>query len=516
MSDTTEPTSAVRLTPLDEANRRLLANVRPPAWTNPTPRSRYHLVVIGAGTAGRVSAAAAAGLGATVALIERGLMGGDCLNVGCVPSKALIRAARAWHATSEASAVFGGPTVADGGQFGPAMERMRRLRARLSALDGAPRFSKLGVDVFFGNGAFVSPTEAEVEGTRFSFRRAVIATGARAAVPPIPGLADVDYLTNESVFNLTALPPRVVVLGAGPVGCELAQTFARFGSTVSVVARESRILPRDEPEAAAIVQGAMERDGVRFRLDAEITRVEQSGADCVVWIRRAGRDEAVSGDRLVVALGRAPNIEGLGLERAAVDHDRTGIRVDDHLRTSNSRVYAAGDICSPYQFTHIADAHARIVVENALFASTLHVGYKRASALVVPWCTYTSPELAHVGLTPAAAHERRIPLETIEVPLRDVDRAVLDGAEEGVLRIHVRRGSDRIVGATLVADHAGDLISEITVAMTNRVGLSGIGRTIHPYPTQADVMHKASDAWRRTKLTPRVKGLLGKYFRWIT
>jgi pyruvate/2-oxoglutarate dehydrogenase complex dihydrolipoamide dehydrogenase (E3) component len=515
MSDMAQPpmSDLVRLEPLDDANRLLLAQVRPADWVNPKPRRRYHLVVVGAGTAGLVSAAGAASLGATVALVERGLMGGDCLNVGCVPSKAIIRAARGWQAAAAANTEFGGPRVVGDGDFEAAMARMRRLRARLSPVDGAARFRQLGVDVFFGDARFVGPTTIAVDDDRLSFRRAVIATGARAAIPPIPGLAAVDYLTNETVFNLTSLPRRLLVLGGGPIGCELGQAFARFGSHVTLICREERILEHDEPEAAAIVQTAMARDGVQFRFNAYVTRIGQQDSDRIVWIRRAGRDERLDGDHLLVAAGRAPNVEDLGLETANISHDHSGVRVDDRLRTTNARVFAAGDICSEHRFTHVADAHARIAIRNALVASALHVGYERASALVVPWCTYTSPELAHVGLTPAAAQERGIALDTIVIPLGDVDRAVLDGADDGLLRLHVRQGTDQIAGATLVAEHAGDLISELTLAMTRRIGMAAIGQTIHPYPTQSDVVRKAADTWRRTKLTPRVRRAFGFFFR---
>jgi pyruvate/2-oxoglutarate dehydrogenase complex dihydrolipoamide dehydrogenase (E3) component len=497
----------------DDANRQLLANVRPASWVNPTPKPRYTLVVVGAGTAGLVAAAGAAGLGATVAIVERALMGGDCLNVGCVPSKTMIRAARAWHAASTARAEFGGPDSTGGEDFSAVMTRVRRLRAQLAPIDGAPRFSQLGVDVLFGNARFVSPTALDVDGTRLSFRRALIASGARAAVPPIPGLADTAFLTNESVFNLTSRPETLTVLGAGPVACELAQAFARFGTKVTVVARENRILLNDDADAAAIVQAAMERDGVRFRLDVDITKVERSGTGHVAMTRREGCDEAVGGDALLVALGRAPNVEGLGLDVAGVDWGAAGVRVDDYLRTTNPRVFAAGDVCSIHRFTHVADAQARIVVQNALFASRLHIGYKRASALVVPWCTYTSPELAHVGLTATQARDAGISLDTIDVQMREVDRAILDGEGDGFLRVHLKRGTDRILGATLVAERAGDLVSEITLAMTQGVGFGAMSRTIYPYPTQAEVIRKAANAWQRARLTPRVKKLFTRYFQ---
>lgn len=506
-------TGRVVVEPFDELNRELVANVHPADWVNPAPRPRYHLVVVGAGTAGLVTAAAAAGLGARVALVERHLMGGDCLNVGCVPSKGMIRAARAWHEARRAHEAFGGPAIDDAGSrgdFGTVMRRMRRIRAGLSRIDSAARFRDLGVDVFLGHGRFVSGDTLEVEGARLHFRRAVIATGGRAAVPPIPGLADAGYLTNETIFGLTELPPRLLVLGAGPIGCELAQAFARLGSTVTVVNGDERVLPREDADAARIVEQAMARDGVRFLHGATASRVER-GADGVrVEVERGSTRETVVADRLLVAVGRAPNVEDLGLEAAGVRYERTGVQVDDRLRTSNRRIYAIGDVASRFQFTHAADAQARLVVANALFFG---LGGGKASDLVMSWCTYTSPELAHVGLYEHEAREAGRQVQTITLPLHHVDRAVLDGADDGFLRVHLAAGSDRILGATLVAEHAGEMISELTLAMTAGIGLGKISATIHPYPTQAEVFRKAADAWRRTRLTPRAKRLLAGFFR---
>ena len=506
----TERGEAPRVEPLDQYNRQLIANVHPPGWVNPEPRDRYHLVVIGAGTGGLVTAAIAAGLGARVALVERHLMGGDCLNVGCVPSKAMIGAARAWQAAAEASGQFAGPQVAGTGSFPEVMQRMRRLRAGLSRVDSADRFRGLGVDVFLGEARFTAGDAVRVDGRNLRFRRAVIATGARAAVPPVPGLELAGYLTNETIFSLTQPPEHLVVLGAGPIGCELAQAFARLGVRVTVINREPRILPREDADAARVVEQAMERHGVRFLHGAEAVRVELHGRRRVVGVERDGRTEEVAGDHLLVAVGRAPNVEGLGLEDAGVRHDRTGVLVSDRLRTSNPRIFAVGDICSARKFTHAADAQARLVVGNALFFG---LGGGRVSRLVLPWVTYTSPEVAHVGLGEhealAAGHE----VQTITVPLHDVDRAVLDGREEGFLRVHLRKGSDRILGATLVAEHAGEMIGELTVAMTNGLGLGRVGGAIHPYPTQAEVFRKAADAWRRGRLTPTARKIFAGYFR---
>lgn len=510
-----EPVTAQDAEPLirpdDEHNRRLVENVHPPGWVNPEPTGRYHLLALGAGTAGLVSAIGAAGLGARAALVERHLMGGDCLNVGCVPSKAVIRAARAWHEVRTAAGRFGAPPAdtAGGGTFAAVMERMRRLRADISKVDSAQRFAAAGVDVHLGEARFVAPDAVEVGGKRLAFRRAVIATGGRAAAPPIPGLADAGYLTNETVFELTALPASLAVVGAGPIGCELAQAFARFGTEVTLLDVADQVLIREDRDAAAIVQEALVRDGVRLELGVKITRVEGgSGAPLRVHFERGGEPRAVTAERLLVAGGRKPNVEGLGLDAAGIEVNRSGIVVDDRLRSTNPRVYAAGDVAGRWQFTHAADAMARIVIQNALF-----FGRKKASDLVIPWCTYTSPEIAHVGMYEHDAREKGIEIDTLTLPLDEVDRAKLDGAEEGFLRVHVVKGKDRVVGATLVAEHAGDMLGELCLAVTAGVGLNAISGVIHPYPTQGEVVKKAADAWRRGKLTPLVKTVFGWWFR---
>ena len=499
--------------PLDEHNRRLLGNVHPSDWVNPRPAPVYNLVVIGGGTAGLVSAAGAAGLGAKVALIERHLLGGDCLNVGCVPSKGVIRASRAWQDAREAARRFGAPEVAgrEGsgrGDFAAAMERMRRIRAGISVHDSAQRFQGLGVDVFLGDGRFVAPDVVEVAGERLRFRRAVIATGGRAAIPPVPGLAESGYLTNETIFNLTELPARLAVIGAGPIGCELAQSFARFGSEVTLLDRDSHVLVREDADAAEIVQKALEKDGIRLELGAKLLEVRRQGDGRVVVFEADGDRKEITVHHVLVAAGRAPNIEGLGLEAAGVAYSPKGVQVDDNLRTTNKSVYACGDVASRFQFTHIADAQARIVIQNAFF-----FGRAKASALTVPWCTYTAPEVAHVGMYEQDAKETGIEVDTLTVPLASVDRAILDGADEGFLRLHLEKGKDRILGATLVAEHAGDMIGELCLAITHGIGLSKIASVIHPYPTQGEVVKKAADTWRRGKLTPKVKKAFNWWFR---
>jgi len=434
-------------------------------------------------------------------------MGGDCLNVGCVPSKGIIAAARTWHTARNATAL-GGPRVAGEGDFAAVMERMRKLRAGISPNDSAARFRDLGIDVFLGQGRFVSGNEIEVDGKRLRFRRAVIATGGRAAAPPIPGLDGVDYLTNETVFSLTELPARLGVIGAGPIGCEMSQAFTRLGSAVSLFEMTDHVLPREDPDAAGIVQESMRKDGVDLQLRVKVAEVRQDGDEIIVHFEQDGHRNEMSFDKILVAVGRAPNVEGLGLDEAGVQYERGGVLVDDRLRTTNSKIFACGDVASAYKFTHTADAQARIVIQNALF-----FGRARSSELVVPWCTYTSPEIAHVGLHGHDARDLGYETDSLTVSLSEVDRAVLEGEDEGFLRLHIKKGTDKILGATLVAAHAGDIIGELSLAITAGVGLEKIAATIHPYPTQAEIIKKAADQWRRTKLTPRVRRLFKLWFR---
>ncbi|MBE1426807.1 pyruvate/2-oxoglutarate dehydrogenase complex dihydrolipoamide dehydrogenase (E3) component [Desulfomicrobium macestii] len=501
---------SVKHEPRDEHNRTLESLVHPSGWTNPRPRPVYNLVVIGGGTAGLVCAAGAAGLGAKVALIERDFLGGDCLNFGCVPSKALLRAGRAAAAVRD-SGEFG-VHVPDGTRvdFGQVMERMRRLRASIAPNDSARRFRDLGVDVFLGQGRFTDSHTVEVGGERLSFVKAVVATGARAAAPPIEGLETVRYLTNETIFSLTELPGRLAVIGTGPVGCELAQAFARFGSEVLLIESSRGLLPKEDRDAAEVIRQALLKDGVKLLCCGKEVRV--SGADgnkirLVADSKAGSYDEVV--DELLIAVGRKPNVEGLGLEEAGVAFSAKGVQVDDHLRTTNPDIFAAGDVCSPFQFTHAADFMARTVLRNALFK-----GRAKVSALTIPWCTYTEPEIAHVGLGERDAMEKGIKVDTFTRSLNEVDRAILEGQTDGFVRVHVRKGTDRIVGATIVAGNAGDMISEISLAMTNGLGLGKIANTIHPYPTQGEAIRQVADAYNRGRLTPLVKSLFGYWLSW--
>ena len=494
------------LVPFDEANRQLIAAVRPHGWVNPQSRGVYDLVVIGGGTAGLVSAVGAARLGARVALIERGFLGGDCLLTGCVPSKALLRSARAIGEVRRAGGM--GIRVGDfEADFESIMRRMRERRAEISAHDSVQRVQQAGVAVLFGHGRFTADRAIEVDGQRLTFNRAIIATGSRPATPPVRGLDQLPYLTSETVFSLTELPRRLLVIGGGPIGCELAQAFARFGSAVTVFDVAPRVLPNDDADAASIVHRRLASDGVTFHLGVKLTEVIQEDGTLVVRYEHPTGVSQATGDRLLVAAGRAPNVDGLDLDIAGVAVSNDGIIVDDRLRTSNRRIYAAGDVCSRFKFTHAADALARVAIQNALF-----LGRRRASSLVIPWCTYTDPEVAHVGADGSDARQRGRRVETITIPLSDVDRAIVDDEVEGFVRVHHDRG--RLLGSTIVAPHAGDLIAEPTFALTHGHTLADLSRTVHPYPTQSESLRIAADVYRRSRLTPRVRTWLERYFRW--
>ena len=505
------------LVPDDAHNRALLENVHPPDWKNPVPPDgRYNLVVLGAGSAGLISSAIAAGLGARVALVERHLMGGDCLNVGCVPSKSLIRSARVVAEIRRAGSF--GVRVPDGVEvdFAAVMERVRRVRSQISPVDSARRYrDELGVDVYLGSARFTGPDCIDVEGTELRFARAIIATGARAAAPPIPGLEEVGYLNNETVFSLTQRPERLAVIGSGPIGCELSQAFQRLGSQVTLLEMQHQIMGREDSAAARIVEAALRADGVRIELEAQLGGVIRVPEGKRLRYEQGGESHELVVDEIMVGVGRAPNVEGLGLEEAGVEYDvRKGVAVDDHLRTRNKRIFAAGDICLPAKFTHTADASARIAVQNALFGSLLPFARKRVSALTIPWCTYTDPEVAHVGMYAHDAESAGIAHDEFQIELAHNDRSQTEGDEAGFVKVLVEHGTDRILGATIVAAHAGEMISEISVAMAAKLGLGGINDVIHPYPTQAEAIRAAGGAYTRTRLTPRVARLFETILRW--
>ena len=494
--------------PMDAHNETLVSNVHPPDWINPEPASRYNLVVIGAGTAGLITAAGAAGLGAKVAVIERFLLGGDCLNVGCVPSKCLIRSSRAAEDIRTASQF--GVSVADEPRvdFPAVMERMRRLRAHISQNDSAQRFRDLGVDVFLGEGQFSGSNTIQVEGNTLNFKKAVIATGARPVHPPVEGLAEAGFLTNETVFSLTERPRRLTVVGGGPIGCELAQAFRRLGSQVTLIEMSAQFLAREDPEASGLLAAAFRREGIDVRLSTRLEKVTSTDTEKQLHLENEGKKEILGVEEIFVGVGRAPNVENLNLEAAGVKYNKRGVLVNDYLQTTNSRIYGAGDVCMKWKFTHAADAAARIVIQNALF-----MGRKKLSSLTMPWCTYTDPELAHVGLYEEEAREIGFEVDHFVRPLSEVDRGLIDG-EEGFVKVLVKKGTDQILGATIVARHAGEMISEISLAIVGGIGLKTLSNVIHPYPTQTEAIRQTADAYNRTRLTPFVKKLFSTWLAW--
>lgn len=500
------------LQPMDEHNEKLISNVHPTDWVNPDPAESYNLVVIGAGTAGLVTASVAAGLGAKVALVERHFMGGDCLNVGCVPSKALISCART-AAAARSGAQYG--VTIDGEvktDFPAIAERLRQIRADISPVDSAKRFADMGIDVFLGEAKFTKDKYVEIGGKRLPYKKAVICTGARASAPPIDGLDEIEYLTNETLFNLTEVPKRFAIVGAGPIGCEMAQSFAAFGSEVFLIESGEAILTNDDPDAAKVVRKQLEADGVKILCggkDLKFARAEGGKIRLTIDADCGKSDEIV--DQVLIAAGRAPNVEGLGLEGVGVEYDeRKGVKIDDQFRTTNSDILAAGDVAMKLKFTHSADFAARAVVRNALF-----FGSQKLSSLVVPWCTYTTPELAHVGVTPQEIEKNNIEVDTYTKTFEDLDRALLDGETEGFVRIHTEKGGGKILGATIVANNAGDMISQMSQAMTHEIGLGQIANVISPYPTQAEAIRKLGDEFNKKKYEgSTVMKVLAKIAEW--
>jgi pyruvate/2-oxoglutarate dehydrogenase complex dihydrolipoamide dehydrogenase (E3) component len=501
---------SVLTAPEDAYERERLENFHPVLWRNPQPADPYAFVVVGAGSAGMTAAYSAASLGVKVALIERKFVGGTCMNDGCAPSKALIRTSHLYADMRNAEHYGGHLPIDIRVNFPAIMERMRRIRARLSRVESVHRLKAAGVDVFFGHATFTGTDALTVDGVKLRFKKAMIGTGARPDTPSIPGLAEAGYLTNENVFDLTELPQRLLVIGGGPLGCELAQAFSRFGSQTIIAQSWPLFLPKEERDAAQLLSDAFARDGIEVRLNTQAVNVRVEGGQKLVDLVSDDHKSTVKVDAILTGTGRVPNVDGLNLEAAGVDFgDTTGIRVNDFLQTSNQLIYAAGDSCLEHKYTHSAEASARIVVQNAILG-----GRQRLSALIIPWCTYTDPAIAHVGLYVRQARMQDIPVKTFTIPMHDVYRAMVDGEEAGFVKIHVREGTDRILGATIVARHAGEMIHEITLAMVAGIGLSTLSRVIHASPTQGEAIKKAADAYNLTRLTPTIQPLLRRLLSW--
>jgi len=468
----------------------------------------FHLIIIGAGSGGLVTAAGAAGLGVRVALVEKDKMGGDCLNTGCVPSKAIIRTAKLVHDIKTADR-FGLDSLLPNIRLDKVLESVREVQKKIEPNDSVERFESLGVRVFKGNYSFISPTEISDGETTLQAKRFVIATGARPFVPPIEGIKNIPHLTSDNVWDLKELPKKLVVLGGGPIGCELAQTFARLGSKVTIVEMAPTLLSREDSDAVHLLMKTFKAEGIELLVSWKASKVQSTpeGFELTVSNEKEG-EKKVPFDQILVAVGRQPNTDGLGLEKACVQINRRGILVDQYLRTTNKKIYACGDVVGPYQFTHTADFQARLILRNALFPGKSKINYR-----FVPWCTFTDPEVARVGLNEMEARQKKIAHDIYCYPMTDLDRAVCDRESTGMIKVVTARGSDRILGITLVGSHAGDLLHELGLAMHQGIGLKKLSNMIHIYPTMAEISKRLVDTYQRSRLTDRTRGLLRWFFR---
>ena len=496
------------LLPVDQHNRKLRDNVRPADWKVKPSGEVYDMISIGAGTAGLVSSGGAAMLGAKSALIERHLMGGDCLVTGCVPSKTLIKSAHVAYQATKAHE-FGVDVDGVKVDFGKVMERLRRVRADMAHHDGAQRLHDMGVDVLFGNAKFTGPNTIDLDGKEVKFRRAMICAGGRPFVPDIPGLRE-NCLTSESFFELTELPKHFMVIGGGPIGCELAHAMRRLGSEVTILQRGQKIMDKDDPEAGSIILDVFKEEGIDVRFGAELQKVEprDSRLHCVVKYQDGEREIAV--DKIMVATGRVPNVESLDLEAAGVEYHRRGITVDKYHRTTNKKIFAAGDICSPFQFTHAAYAQAEFATLNALMPWPYRLNAKDR---VMSWVTYTDPEVAHAGIPYSEIEKNKSSLDTYELPVKDNDRAQTESEHRGFCRIHCKKGTDKIIAATIVCENAGEMIAEMSLAITNGMRLRHIQNSVHAYPTRAEIIRNTSTEWKFSTLTPSTKSMVGVWFK---
>ncbi|MEM7223669.1 MAG: FAD-dependent oxidoreductase [Pseudomonadota bacterium] len=463
------------------------------------------ICVIGGGSGGLSVAAGAAQMGARTVLIEKGKMGGDCLNAGCVPSKALIAAAHAANVvrTSGKFGVNGHEPEVD---FARVHDHVKGVIATIAPHDSVERFNGLGVNVIQGAARFVSPREVEVDGRRIRARRFVVATGSSAALPPIPGLDQVPHLTNENVFDLTERPEHLIVIGGGPIGAELAQAHRRLGARVTLL-EAFKILGKDDPEVTEIARKRLADDGVEMAEGIAIDQVAQRGNGIVVTITEDGAQREIAGSHLLVAAGRKANVEGLGLEAAGIEFSPKGIVVDDRLRTSNKKVFAIGDVAGGYQFTHMAGYHAGIVIRNALFALPAKVNYN-----AVPWVTYTDPEIAHVGQTEAQARERfGDQVKVVRWSFEENDRAQAERETEGLVKV-VLDAKGRILGASIAGPHAGELIQPWILAIDRKLKIGAMASAIAPYPTLGEVNKRAAGSYYTPSLfsdrTRKIVGLL--------
>jgi pyruvate/2-oxoglutarate dehydrogenase complex dihydrolipoamide dehydrogenase (E3) component len=487
-----------------------------PGWSKPRRFDR-NLVVIGAGSAGLVSAYIASAVKAKVTLVEKHRMGGDCLNTGCVPSKALIRSARLLSHMRRARE-FGVDTPDITFDFARVMERVQRVIEHIEPHDSTSRYEALGVECLSGVATLRSPWSVEVrlasDETRvLTTRRVIIAAGARPFIPPIPGLLEANPLTSETLWQLRELPRRLLVLGGGPIGCELAQCFARFGSQVTLLEMGPRLLPREDPDVSAVVAERFRTECIDVLLGHKATGVQSVNGDRILVAETGGREVRVEFDELLCAVGRVPNTEGYGLEALGIaPASGAPLQTDEYLRTDLPNIFGCGDVVGPYQFTHAAAHQAWYATVNALFG-----GFKRFKAdySTMPWTTFTDPEVARVGLNETDARARNVDFETTLYPLKDLDRAITDGAAGGFVKVLTAPRSDRILGATIVGEHAGELIAEWVLAMRHGLGMNKLLRTIHVYPTFAEANKNAAAAWRRNHAPGRLLAWIERYHTWM-
>ncbi|MDG5815451.1 mercuric reductase [Chitinispirillales bacterium ANBcel5] len=475
--------------PMDQFNQVLFQNTHPARHQNPTPKPVYDLVVIGAGSSGLVTSVGAAQMGARVALIERMFMGGCCLNFGCVPSKALIRSARVAYELGRAKhyGICTGESLAV--DFASVMRRVRQIRAKISYNDSVETISNKGVDVFLGEAHFIDKDHIEVANAVLPFKLAAITAGGRPMSPRIDGIDSSEIITSKTLFTLTELPSAMAVIGGGPIGCEMAQAFARFGTKVTIFHAHDHLLDKEDADAAELIQNRFKAEGIQVLLNSRVRRGKVHGKQKTLYYIQNGEERHITVDAVLAGAGRKPSVEDLRLENVGVEYDpKRGIHIDDHLRTTNKRIFSAGEICMKWKFTHAAEASAQLLLQNALLGHK-----KRLSDLIMPWCTYTDPEIAHVGMYEKEAVAKGYQVETVTQPMSAIDRAITDSETEGFVRVHLQKGKNRILGASIIAKHAGEMINEITAVMNAGGALNLLSKTIYPYPTQSEAIKRVSE-----------------------
>jgi pyruvate/2-oxoglutarate dehydrogenase complex dihydrolipoamide dehydrogenase (E3) component len=477
----------------DRDFKKYMARVRPGDWVNPQPRDLYDLLVLGGGPAGLAAAESAAAAGLTVALVERDRLGGNSLNVGSIPSKAIIRSGRVALMDRDSRVSSAPRAGAESADFDHAISRMREIRMRVAEYHSIDRLTAEHIDVYFSEARFLDRRSVIAGNARLRFTKAIIATGSRPRPSDIPGLDTTGFLTSSTIFDMATLPPRLAIIGGGPLGCELAQAFCRLGSHVTILQNQAKFLPREERDAAELLSLSLSRDGVDTRLNTAVIGAAIQGAEKVLQTVNDGVHSTIAADEILLSTGRVPNVESLCLPAAGIVFETEGgIKVNDFLRTTNARVYAAGDVCSSHKFTNVAQATGRMAVLNAFGKRR-----ERQSHLLIPWCTFCDPEIAHIGMQVWEARQQGVPVKTFTIMMQDVDRAMTDGQDDGFVKLHIRDGTDEILGATIMASRASEMINEVSVLMSARIGMRKLARILHTYPAQSDAIRLAAAAFLR-------------------